>query len=394
MFGFTYYRDPTGDRYVLGPPRALSGEILAGEKAARIVRDLGRSLSEAQLRRLLDELTGVESSIWMTHGDLVATLVSLTGHAIGVAVQPEVVHGFTRQEAAEPEREAVVHEEKHDLNFTFVYPDGSPAGGWAYRLTDPSGAKENDELGDDGLIEKRDVPRGTYQVELKEVEVVEWLELEAVPDTPTQLVARVIGFDDGAAAKVRIFRQYQETDEQVIQEIDAVVEGSTVRCEFLYDETADDARKAEQGIAKFVAEVSLEDGEVWGKCGDLVLEMQLKTLQSVRWQRRTVRPGEDAVIVVRALGYSPGAEAQIELWYVDTDDGPTKVADLTAPIVNGVAEKAIRFEPGGEGAPAFESDTIKRSGELYAVVVIDVDVRRQGRSGILVCDARAARAAA
>lgn len=395
MTRWRHCRDALGGRYVLAPAREPgTGARLDGDEAARVLRCWVAEAAEHELRVFYEELTGRAAADWSTRADLAE---SLSQEAWRVAVLHDAagdVRMLVPAEEHEPPPEPEVQEVEHDLNFTFVYPDGTEAGGWEYRLTDPNGSETDGTLGDDGLIEESDVPPGTYQVELKEVSSVGWLEPTATIYEPAPLIANVWGVADGTAAKVRLFREYQEQDEQVLQEMDATVEGNTVRCELEYDYTADDVRKAEQGVARLVAEVSLEGGKLWNKTS-IPLELQLKTLESVRWESPRVGPERDAVVVARILGYPPGAEAKMELWMNDPQEGPTKLADLTVPIEHDQARKALRFAPSDDpDAPPFESDTIQQTGEYFVVVVIEDDVRREGRSPVVFCDARiAARAA-
>ena len=92
-------------------------------------------------------------------------------------------------------------------------PDGEPVSGLAWELIHPDGkTKEKGTLGSDGAVHKDGVKEGAYTLILKEVEHATWRSTELRPGEPARLAARVWGFAAGTAAKIRLFRELEETD--------------------------------------------------------------------------------------------------------------------------------------------------------------------------------------
>jgi hypothetical protein len=386
-----WFEDGWGRSYVIGthPPR--SGRRLEREHAREIVRAWAERQSEIELRRLLEELEGYSAGGWERTQELVARIVERTW-CLYVYEEPRArgFHRPARAEQLEP-KEPEVAIERHDLRFEVQYPDGSPASGWDYRLTEPTQAITDDAIPEDGVIEKLGVPVGTYQLELKEVSSVAWRAREGRSGEPIELVARVSGFDDGAAAKVRIFREHQELDRQVVDTLDATVAGGEVVCAYTFDPAKNERRAAQTGRVRLIAEVALEHGVYWAKTLE-PLVVQLKTLTSVRWSARRVRAGLSVEVIVAALGYQDGAAVTLELSVNDPIEGPTKIAVLSATLEAGEACYPILFALSlDREAPIFEADRIQQEGEYFVRAVIDDDVHREGRSGVLFCDARGAR---
>lgn len=278
----------------------------------------------------------------------------------------------------------------HDLNFTFQYCDGTPAAGLAYRFFDLDENCTEDQLGDDAVIDKHNVPEGTYRVELKEVLAVRWAERKVDCGAEVALVAFVSGFDDGTAAKVRIFREHQERDDEVVDTFDATVSEGRVECSFAYDHTKNEVRAAQQGILRLVAEVSLEEGAHWSKTVE-PLAVQLKTMQKVAWTSRRVHPAFDAELTVSTAGYPDGTEVSFELFAHHLVAGPTSLTTVTAPLAGGLATTHFAFMPSEDPAAAdFESGRIQHGGEYHVLVTIEGDVERTTRSPVLHCDPRPA----
>jgi hypothetical protein len=384
--------DRMGRRYRISRGWRRAEGALHHEEARWVVADWAAGASEADLRRVLDELTDRVPSTWASRYDLIREIVSRVGWDLVVEAVPEPVWALPSQARVE-EDEAPAREEpmeRHDLRFAFEYPDRSPAGAWAYRFTDLDGNRSTGELPENGMIEESNVREGVYQVELKEVSSVHWLERAVDCGAEVALVAHVSGFDDGAAAKVRIFRQFAELDAQVVDTLDASVADGRVEHTFRFDYAASARRASQQGQLRFVAEVSLEDGRVWCKTLE-PLKVQLKTLREVRWAERVVAPGTDAEIVVRTLGYPDGVEVALHLFVQDPLEGARELTVLSATLAGGEARARLLFAPSTEPSdPELEGDRIQRAGEYFVRALIEDDVKREARSDVLLCSALAA----
>lgn len=395
MLGLTHY-DPSGRCYLIesrwGWSRRSAGEALPDDRAREVVRSWARDAPERELRRALDEILGRPPSDHASHSELRSDLVDRVGWDLLVVALPAPSlgprTGDPEEDEEPPPREEAT--ERHDLCFAFEYPDGSAAAGWSYRFTDLDEQRSDGELPDDGLIRESNVREGVYQVELREVLSVHWLERAVDAGAEVGLVAHVSGFDDGAQALVRIFRQFAERDDQVVDTLDASVAGGKVEHTFRFDYAASERRAAVSGKLRFVAEVSLEDGTVWGKTLE-PLAVQLKTLRRVRWTQSVVRPGCDAEIEVRAAGYADGTEVALHLFAADPVAGPRELTVLSASLVGGVARARLLFAPStSRSDPELEADRLQRAGEYFVRAVIEDDVRREAQSDLVLCDPRPA----
>jgi hypothetical protein len=385
MPSFARYVDHGATYYLSAAWETGRGTSIPSHQAEWIVRSWAACpLARHSLRRTLAEL-----DVASDH-DLVRSAARALERG-SLRMFRERTASMRAIETEKPEETTnAVEVETHDLNFTFQYTDGSPAGGIAYRFFDLDEQTTEATLGDDGLIDKHGVPAGTYRVELKEIVSVVWAEKKVQCGTEVALSALVSGYADGTAAKVRIFREFQEKDDEVVDEIDATVSGDRIECVYDYDYAKNDRRAGQQGTVRLTAEISLDDGAVWCKTID-ALEIQLKTLRAVRWNAKRVHPAFDAEVIANAIGYPDGSEATIELWANHPIDGPTSLTSVTAPIVDRVARAQFSFLPSSDpSVPTFESGRIQHAGELFATIAIEDDVTRTARTDLLICDPRPA----
>ncbi|MCA9606997.1 MAG: hypothetical protein KC619_15425 [Myxococcales bacterium] len=381
-----------GKRYAISLRGFSDAETAVSAAVAQeVIAEWARDEREATLRAVLYDLGGVVPSTWATRGDLARELMRYAGGDLLVAREPEptwlpsAFESDDETEANEPDEVT----ERHDLLFTFEYPDRSAAGGWGYRFTDLDGNQSSDVLPDDGRISESDVREGTYQVELKMVRSVHWLEKRVDCGTEVGLVAHVEGYDDGEAAQVRLFRQFKELDRQVVDTVSGQVADGRVECTYTYDHTANDRRAAEEGRVRLIAEVSLEDGKVWCKTLEPVV-VQLKSLDRVGWSAPQVQPGIEVEVFARVSGYADGAEVAFALWLDDPMGGAQELTELRAPIVGGTARTTLLYAPSSEPSdPAFEAGRIQQPGEYFVRAVIEDEVRREARSDVVLCDGRA-----
>lgn len=298
----------------------------------------------------------------------------------------------TAASAREPEEEvptaSAFEPVTHTLDFVYEYPDGTPVEGLDYTLFDPDLAREAGTLPDDGTIHRDNVRVGTYAVEIKDIERVVWEKRKIRCDEECTLYATVCGIPAGTAARVRIFREFVEGDADVVDTLQASVVGHGLEVPWRYDYATDDARKAEQGMVAFVAEVAFEGGKYWAKTDHRALVVELKTLASVRWSHALVAGGQDAEVTITTLGLADGAEVSLELWTHDATGDDRKLADLpAAQVAAGRALATVRFEPAGpDDSPDDADGTIHHAGEYFVRARLGGDAPRTARSGLLWCD--------
>ena len=94
----------------------------------------------------------------------------------------------------------------------------------------------------------------------------------------------------------------------MIDTFEAEVVDGGVTAVWRYDYAADDARAAEQGEARFIAELAAEDGAAWAKTLEPVT-VTLKSLGGVDWDRERAELGTEVELVADAFGFSDGATA-------------------------------------------------------------------------------------
>src|SRR5262249_14593938 len=158
--------------------------------------------------------------------------------------------------------------------------------------------------GADATIHKAHARPGTYVVTLKEIDAAAWEAREAQAGEAVGLGALVWGFADGTPARVRIFREHEEADGEVIETLDAKVENNRIHLEHTFDETH--VRSAWEQSVALVAELSVESGKYWAKT---VRPLQI-TLKAVHasWTNQLVYGPDVAELVVRAHGYKDGTK--------------------------------------------------------------------------------------
>lgn len=277
------------------------------------------------------------------------------------------------------EVETKLPEEKHFVEFIFTYPDGSPVAGVEYELVHPDGHAEAGKLGGDGTITKEDVPKGAYVVVMKEVESVRFSRSRARLDDEIKIVAQVSGFPSGAAAKINVYREHVEEPGNEVQKLDATVKDDRVEATFKYDINKTSETKREEGLARFIAEVALDGGKVWGKTqSPLVLE--LPTIRAARWSTDYAEEGDTLGLSVDVYGFADGTSAKLDVYrFHEAGGGDEQVKSLDAKISGGRATGSCTY---GEDDPKGD---ISREGEYYFEVTIDGDAPRKARSGLLWC---------
>jgi hypothetical protein len=293
--------------------------------------------------------------------------------------------GVVGKEPEPVEKKAEV--EKAFVEFIFEYPDGSPVKGEEYKFLYPDGRKEEGKLGDDGIITKEDVLPGTYRVVMKEVEHVGFSVTRARCDDEVKVRARVSGFAPGAAAKVKVYREHREEPGDEVASLDASVIDDAVEAAFKYDYKKDDARKREEGVARFVAEVALDGGKRWAKSAR-ALELELKSISSARWSTDYAEDGDTVALRVDVLGFADGTEAKVDVFrFHEAGDDDEKVASLDTKVAGGRVEAACTYATaGGDGdGDGGKKGDVSREGEYLFEVVIEDGVQRKARSGLLWC---------
>lgn len=275
--------------------------------------------------------------------------------------------------------------EKAFVDFIFEYPDGSPVKGEEYKFLYPDGRKEEGKLGDDGTISKEDVLPGSYTVVTKEVEHVGFSVSRARCDDEVKIRARVSGFPPGAAAKVKVYREHREEPGDEVATLGASVKDDAVEVAFKYDYKKDDERKREEGVARFVAEVSLDGGKRWAKSAR-ALELELKSIGSARWSTAYAEDGDTVALRVDVLGFADGTEAKVDVFrFHDAGDEDEKVASLDAKVSGGCVEAACTYATAEGDGDGGEKGDVSREGEYLFEVIIEDGVQRKARSGLLWC---------
>jgi hypothetical protein len=282
----------------------------------------------------------------------------------GASVKAEVIE----PKAPEPEKTWV--------EFIFEYPDGTPVKGLDYHLLHPGGTDEQGTLGDDGMISREDVAAGTYTVVLKEIEHVAWADKRVRAGEEARLVARIAGYPAGTEATIKIYREHRETDAEVIATLPGTIADGVIEVKFTYDNTTTDERKAEEGVAAFVAEVALDGGKCWAKTRAPLL-VDLPTLSVPRWSSAYAEAGDEVEILADVTGIPEGTTVKLAIWEHAFDGDDRKVTDLPDGIVAGSKlAVACTYE---------EGEALPRAGEYFAVVSLDAGVKREARSALLWC---------
>ncbi len=266
------------------------------------------------------------------------------------------------------------------VEFLFTYPDNKPVGGLDYVLEDPDGVQESGTLGDDGKIRRDGIPEGNWTAIIRDVESAVWTTPKIKCDDAATVHAKVSGYVYGTPAKVNIYRELKETKKDIIKSLSGRIENDTVDFEWTYDYASTEERKAETGIARFIAEVEVEGGKHWAKTLR-PLEVELKSIKKVAWSATKVMSGGSVTLLIETAGYPDGTEAKLELWSVDGFGEIKKEADLDpVEISEGKASVPCRY-----GASATGDIAIRKAGEYFVGVRIEDQVKRSARSELLWC---------
>jgi hypothetical protein len=285
-----------------------------------------------------------------------------------------------RVDEAPPPVKTEEKKQKHVLDFVVEYPDGKPAPGYEYVLLHPSGKREDGKLAGDATIHRDGVDPGSYGLHIKEIERVNWDASVASVAEEIPLSATATGFADGTMAKVRIFREYAEADDEVVDTFQATIERDRLATTYRYDDTKSD-RKHEQGVVRLVAEVSI--GKYWAKTTRPV-ELQLKTIVATTWNGTVVHDGATPSLTIEATGYDDGTPVKVKLWrFVPEGDDQEALAIEDATLAGGVAKLDFTVAEDPDAKKAIEGRTIFWSGEYHAEIEIGADAPRLGVSKFL-----------
>lgn len=270
----------------------------------------------------------------------------------------------------------------HELHFAFVYPDGKPVKDAPYVLIDPAGQRTPGQLPGSGLIDKRDVPPGEYTVQLRVVQDVRWARPHQRCDQPLRLTAHVLGCEDGAAARVRIFREHHEEDGEELATLSGKVKAGAVAIDWRYQDKADKKREA-QGVVHLIAEVSVDGGAVWGKT-HAPAQVELPTVAEVSWQEdRLPGPGA-ATLRVRALGFADGTPLEVKVLRQAPRGGSQVEAQVDGVKLGG---GQARVTLPVVAVDKKQAGKLRAGGEYVAVVRLRGQPPRSGRSDVLWCAA-------
>jgi hypothetical protein len=272
----------------------------------------------------------------------------------------------------EPEATRRDTSRQHDIHFVFQYSNGDAAEGHAYELIDPANRRERGQLGPDASIHKTNVEQGRWIAVLKEVEAVTWSAPHARPGQRVRVVARTCGFSDGTAARVRVFLEHRERDAQAIDQLSGFVQSDRVDLEYQFDARSD-ARRSSGNPVALVAEVAVEGGAFWAKT-NRALQVAIPSLERADWRPRVIYDGDDAELVLSAVGFDDGTSVGATLWRYGPEHDDDKLAELPpAEVAHGTASwhvpcRLVRGLGTGEQAPAFRDGALQRPGEYYAVL--------------------------
>ncbi|MFO0614613.1 MAG: hypothetical protein U0414_18655 [Polyangiaceae bacterium] len=275
----------------------------------------------------------------------------------------------------------------HSIDFVVQYPQGDPVAGHAYELLDPGGQRTTGKLGAEGTIHKDHAARGTWIVTLKEIERAAWTPPRARAGKPVKLTAQTSGFPDGARVRVRLFREHAESDDEAIEEIEAVVNADRVELDYAFDDSAGD-RRGWEGSVSIVAELALEGGRFWTKTVT-ALKVELKTFDRGEWLPEIAHDGDRAEFVLQTFGIDDGASIDAELWVFVPEGEDRKLVDLpSATVAGGVAEWSIPCKfPADWAHPdaqkSYRDGSLQRPGEYYVVAKLASPVERKLRSRFL-----------
>jgi hypothetical protein len=283
-----------------------------------------------------------------------ANMIALRRCAVAEALEEEIQIPAAEEEAqAEPPPILRSERKKSWVEFNFVYPDGTPVAGLDYVLED-----------------------GNWTAILRDIESVTWSSPRIECEDKAFIKAKVTGYVYGTKAKVNIYREFKESKKDIIETLEGRIENDMLTVEWQYKFDSTKERKAETGVARFVAEVELEGGKRWAKT-TTPLEVELKTIKRVAWSQQTVNYGGAVDLLIETMGFGIGAEANLELWMVDFYGEFKKKADLESVTMFGPKSKLRCVYGNGSGAVK-----IDEAGEYFIVVKID---DRTARSELIWC---------
>jgi hypothetical protein len=270
-------------------------------------------------------------------------------------------------------------EDDQDVEFDFEYEDATPVPGLGYQLIDPANVRTRGTLGSDGVVKRTHVS-GRYAVALREVDLVEWKRRTARFGDSVDIVGRATGFDDGTLGEVRVYRLFDEARDRAVATLPVTLQDGRVDATWRCEPPA-----KEQGLARFVAELSFDGGRVWKKSDPV--DIELPTIESVSWSSRRARSGDEVQLSVRTLGFTPGAEVAVSIHRHRPGGDDKKVADLPAPKLAPRVTQA-RLRCGGDTLPSRPTD-------VYALVTIkEHGVERRARSSLMWIDTSGAHSTA
>lgn len=329
--------------------------------------------SRDAIRRVVQEFEHRHRQTGLTDRDVADTFVRLVEsgdvQVNRVAARP-VATTLARGQGVVPDEPESLLElaAKHFVEFRFVDSKGNAVGGLPYVFTDSTGEREPGTLGRDGRIRRDHIEDGTYGVELETVVSARWESLAAPCDDEVMLRARVTGCSDGTAVTIRIFREFSETDDDVIATVQGEVSDGEVAVGWRYDYTSDEERRAAQGTVAFIAEVSLAGGS-WAKTIE-PLTVTLKTIELADWSHEDCPPGTEVELFARVAGISDTATATFSVFRTKPQGDGELVETLDATTV-GAERIAVSWT-----AP-------ERPGEFYFEVEVDDTVGRKAVSDFL-----------
>jgi hypothetical protein len=216
-----------------------------------------------------------------------------------------------REQLEESELEDLA--EKHDVGFLVLDANGEPYTGLAYRITGPDGEPEDGELPANGQVDRKNVESEMYTLTLREIRDAAWGGETACAEVGVELTAAVQGYDDGTEVQIRLFRQYAETDDDLLEELSATVSHGRVRTVWTYVHDREGPFAKEHDIVEVVAEVRIGTDGPWDKTV-VPLALQLPTVDDADWSDHEVAPGEEITLSLTAVGVPDGTPLAIQIF--------------------------------------------------------------------------------
>ncbi len=221
---------------------------------------------------------------------------------------------------------------KHFVAFEVLDGAGDPYPGLAYVLQCPDGTLEEGTLPDAAQIRRDDVSDESYSLALKLVEEITWSTTSASCGEDVELRGRVSGYPDGTEVEIRIFREFRESDDEVIDTLTGTVEGSQVVVHWAYDVNADHAIGGSHPMLPFVAELRIPGAPGWAKTAEAVL-FELPAIRVARWSSRATAPGKAVEIHVAVAGIPDGSPLTIEVFGQQRDGSQPRLDSYEGVVV-------------------------------------------------------------